>query len=769
MSQLPKYNQTGQTIIFAFPNHDLQLSVLTSAIIRVFENRGDPGQSYAIEGKKEQPTDFALKAVGDHYELTTADLLVKIDSEQHVDIYDATGNPLAIDYRGKRQLLDKGVDKVHERLVEAEGHSVSGSTTGADSSYYQVVKSLASDEHLYGLGDKTGYLDKRGFEYDNWNTDNPAPQMENFTKLYKSIPVMYGLKNGHPYGLFFDNPYKSHFDMGKESPNYYFYSAVDGNLDYYVLGGKTLKEVVSNYTYLTGRVPLPQKWTLGYQQSRWGYSASQQEVQEIADSLKKYDIPCDAIHFDVDYMRGYRVFTWDKDKYQGDPKKFVTSLKKQGIKAIPIIDPGVKKDPDYDVYVDGIKKGYFVKSPDGKVYINKVWPGDSTFPDFGRPEVRKWWAHNDKFLTDIGVGGIWNDMNEPASFEGPIPDEVVFSDQDRQSTHKKMHNVYGHNMAKATYDGLKKYQDKRPYVVTRAAYAGTQKYSTVWTGDNRSIWPHIQMMIPQLCNLGMSGFSFAGTDIGGFGSDTNAELLTRWIEAAVFSPLMRNHAAMGTRHQEPWSFGEPTLSIYRKFVKLRYRFIPYLYDLFEKGTKSGLPVMRPLVLNYDNDPRVRDLNDEFMVGDSVLVTPIVEKSETKRLVYLPAGDWVDFWNNRQYTGNQDIVVNAPLDKLPLFIKKNTILPWGNPVDHISDEPDKTMTFKVFGDQGSYDHYQDDGTDFKYQAGEFNHYTLSVNDDQVSVQLPHHGFKPAYKKITVELPDKQVILSYDAASNRYQEK
>ncbi len=260
-------------------------------------------------------------------------------------------------------------------------------------------------------------------------------------------------------------------------------------------------------------------------------------------------------------------------------------------------------------------------------------------------------------------------MNEPASFEGAIPDDVVFSDHDKPSTHKKMHNVYGHNMAKATYDGLKEYQRRRPYVITRAAYAGTQKYSTVWTGDNRSIWPHIQMMIPQLCNLGMSGFSFAGTDIGGFGSDTNPELLTRWIEAALFSPLMRNHAAMGTRHQEPWTFGEPTLSIYRKYVKLRYRFIPYLYDLFEKGTKSGLPVMRPLVLNYDNDPRVRDLNDEFMVGENILVAPIVERSQTKRLVYLPAGEWIDFWNNRQYAGNQDIVVDAPLDKLPVFIKK----------------------------------------------------------------------------------------------------
>lgn len=767
MTQLPQYKQTGQTITFAFPDHQLQLSVITSAIIRVFENRGENGASYAIEGDKEQPTDFTIKDAGDHYELRTADLLVKIDGDQHVDVYDAAGNPLAVDYRGQRQLLDKGVDKDHEALVEAEGHSVSGSTTGSDSGYYQVVKSLTADEHLYGLGDKTGYLDKRGFEYDNWNTDNPAPQMENFTKLYKSIPVMYSLKNGHPYGLFFDNPYKSHFDMGKESPNYYFYSAVAGNLDYYILGGKTLKAIVSNYTYLTGRVPLPQKWTLGYQQSRWGYSVSQKNVQAIADGLKKYDIPCDAIHLDIDYMRGYRVFTWNNDQYEGDPKKFVTNLKKRGIKIVTIIDPGVKKDPDYNVYNEGVKKGYFVKSPDGTLYINKVWPGDSAFPDFGRPDVQKWWGHNDKFLTDIGVGGVWNDMNEPASFEGAIPDDVVFSDHDKPSTHKKMHNVYGHNMAKATYDGLKEYQRRRPYVITRAAYAGTQKYSTVWTGDNRSIWPHIQMMIPQLCNLGMSGFSFAGTDIGGFGSDTNPELLTRWIEAALFSPLMRNHAAMGTRHQEPWTFGEPTLSIYRKYVKLRYRFIPYLYDLFEKGTKSGLPVMRPLVLNYDNDPRVRDLNDEFMVGENILVAPIVERSQTKRLVYLPAGEWIDFWNNRQYAGNQDIVVDAPLDKLPVFIKKDTILPWGNPVDHISDTPDTEMTFKVFGNQASYDHYQDDGTDFKYQDGEFNHYTISVKNGQVAVNLPHYGFKPAYEKITVELPDKKVSLTFNAVKNDYE--
>lgn len=765
MSTLPTYQTTNQTITFNYSDHPLQLTILSPTLIRVFEYRGDDGQSYAIDGNHQQATPFSLTTDADSYVLTTAALTLKLDAARHLDVYDAQGHPLITDYRGERQLLDKGVDTVHQKLVEAEGHSVT--KLGAqDASYYQVVKSLASDEHLYGLGDKTGYLDKRGFEYDNWNVDYPDPQLEILPNIYKSIPVMLGLKNGHPYGLFFDNPYKSHFDMGKESDDYYFYSAVAGNLNYYIIGGASLKDVVTTYTALTGCTPLPQKWTLGYQQSRWGYSASEAEVQDIADKLRQNDLPCDAIHFDVDYMRGYRVFTWDHAKY-ADPKAFVGRLKSQGFKVVPIIDPGVKKDPDYDVYATGVAHDYFVKTPAGKVYINKVWPGDSAFPDFGKPAVRQWWANNTQFLTDIGAAGIWNDMNEPASFDGEIPDDILFSDQNTPSTHRKMHNVYGHNMAQATYAGLKAHQGKRPFVITRAAYAGTQKYSTVWTGDNRSMWPHLQMMIPQLCNLGLSGFSFAGTDIGGFASDSSAELLTRWIEAAIFSPLLRNHAAMGTRHQEPWSFGEPTLSIYRKYLKLRYRFIPYLYDLFAQETQDGLPIMRPLVLTYPQDPRVRDLNDEYLVGDNLLVAPVVQKSQTKRLVYLPAGTWIDFWTNREYAGETDIVADAPLDRLPLFVKKETLLPWGPAVDHISETPDTHMTFNLFGTTGSYSHYQDNGSDFAYETGEYNRYLVTVDAKGVRATLTHHGFTPIYQTITVNLPDTPVTLHYDAKTASYQ--
>lgn len=757
-NKLKNFIQDGQKVTLNYEDGELELRVLTPEIVRVFENRGNASNSYAIAGDKEIKTDFRIEEKDDHAELSTEKLLVKIYDDKKIDVYDEKDHPLIIDYRGERTPIDRQMDEEHKKLAESEGHEVAGSKK-EDKNYYEIVKKLASDEQFYGLGDKTGFLNKRHYAYNNWNTDDPAPQVESFPSLYKSVPILLGLKDGHPYGIFFDNTYRNHIDLGKESNDYYYYSAVDGNIDYYIIGGDSLKEVITNYTYLTGRVPMPQKWTLGYQQSRWGYSVSQKQVEKIAENLRKYDLPCDVLHLDIDYMRGYRVFTWRKDTYES-PDKFIKKMRKLGFRIITIIDPGVKKDDDYKIYKEGLEKGYFVKAPDGTVYVNEVWPGDAVFPDFGRKEVRKWWARNCKYLVDLGVSGIWDDMNEPASFRGEIPQDIVFHNEEQASTHKKMHNVYGHNMAKATYEGLKKYSGKRPFVITRAAYAGTQKFSTVWTGDNQSLWTHVQMMIPQLCNLGMSGFSFAGTDIGGFGADTTPELLTRWIEGALFSPLYRNHAALGTRSQEPWVFGEPTLSIYRKYLKLRYRFIPYLYDEFYRETKTGLPIMRPLVLNYENDPQVYNLNDEYMVGEDILAAPVVQEGQTKRAVYLPKGKWIDFWNGVEYSGKTTILVDAPIGKLPLFIKKNTILPWGKEVSHISDEPDESMTFRVFGKKGKYIHYQDNGTDFKYQKGEYNLYKVKVSKGgSVKVKLEKHGFGPVYRRITVQLPNKKVEFKY----------
>lgn len=753
-----KYSVNDQQIsVEGNDGQSLVLTIITDSIIRVFQSHGEQDHSYAIEGQKQVKTNFTVNELDEGISIKTTSLVLNLNAQLKLDVFDSMGHPLVLGYHGERHPLNRHIDAAHAKLAGAEGHSTINGTK-ASSSYYEVVKQLADDEQIYGLGDKTGFLNKRHYEYDNWNTDNPSPHVESFTRLYKSIPFILGLKNGHPYGLFFDNPYRSHFDLGKESDNYYFYSAVNGNLDYYVIGGRSLKEIVTNYTYLTGRVPLPQKWTLGYQQSRWGYSVSQSEVERIAEQLRHYDLPCDVIHFDIDYMDGYRVFTWDKQKFP-DPKAFVEKLRKHGFRVMPIIDPGVKVDDHYHIYQEGLKKGYFVKNPDGTVYVNKVWPGDAVFPDFGREKVRQWWADNCKFLVDLGTCGIWNDMNELATFNGEIPDDVQFSDEQSKSTHAKMHNVYGHNMAKASYEGVKKYSGKRPYIITRAAYAGTQKYSTIWTGDNQSLWSHLQMMIPQLCNLGMSGFSFAGTDLGGFGADATPELLIRWVEAGVFSPLFRNHAAMGTREQEPWTFSEPTLSIYRKYLRLRYHLIPYLYDLFEKESHNGLPIMRPLVLNYPHDSLVRDMNDEFMVGDELLVAPIVQQGQTTRAAYLPQGEWYDFWTNEKYGGNSSILITAPLDHLPIFVRAGVLLPWKEEIaNYISDQPDQVMTFKAFGENAQWEHYQDDGLDFAYQEGQFNRYQVQLIGGQGHVKLTHHGFNPLYKQITIMTPTGRQVFN-----------
>lgn len=765
-NELKGYQDEDQTITLSYEEgKDIELRVLTSEIIQVFENHGCATNSYAVEGDKKRKTKYAVEDKGDHLEIKTGNLTVKAYSDRHIDFYDGEGNPLVIDYRGKRQPLPTDMDDEHRKTVMSEGHAVHAKEV-SPASKLEIIKSLSPDEVMYGLGGKTGFLNKRGYEYDNWNSDQPVLHNETQTHLYKSIPVMYGLKNGHPYGLFFDNTYKSHFDLGKESEHYYFYSAISGNVDYYVMGGHTLKDVVANYSYLTGVTPMPQKWMLGYQQSRWGYSVSAERVEKIAEGFAKYHLPIDVIHLDIDYMKGYRDFTWDTDKY-ADPKAFVAKMRKQGIRLEPILDAGVKKDDKYGIYKEGIEKGYFVKNPDGSVYVGTVWPGDSVFPDFGNPDVRAWWAKHMKFFADMGAAGVWNDMDEPASFKGELPEDLQFSDNGKPSSHARMHNVYGHLQAQAAYEGMKEATAKRPYIITRAAYAGTQKYSTVWTGDNTAVWSHLQLAIPQLNDLGMSGFAFAGTDIGGFQDDTTPELLTRWIEASLFVPLYRNHSILGSRYQEPWAFDKQTLDIYRKYLNLRYRFIPYLYDQFRHETQSRLPVMRPLVLNYDQDEKVRNNNDEYMVGTNILVAPIVNQGQTQRLVYLPAGQWVDFWNNAEYAGQQSIVADAPIDKLPLFIKKNTILPWGNKVMHVSDEPDKIMTFRLFGEAGSYKHYQDDGQSFKYQQGEYNEYYVAVQEDgRVIVDLTNHGYKPTYEKIYVETDAGRYEFDYDADKEEY---
>jgi alpha-glucosidase len=743
---LKRYTISGQTAELQFENGEARVELVAPGIVNVFVPLASPDhRSKAIEGDKSQPVPFTASQREDGLWLETEEVRVRVGGGFTVDFFDREGREVCMDYRGERRLLER-VSPERARLLMAEGH---GAELEEPERAFQAVKRLEKGTHFYGLGDKTGFLDKRGYDYEMWNTDDPAPHVDCFKALYKTIPFFMALNGSHAYGIFLDNTFRSWFNMGQESEDYYWFAAAGGNLDYYYIAGDGLPQVLERYTYLTGTAPLPQKWTLGYHQSRWGYM-TQEDVQTVADGLRDNDIPCDAIHFDIDYMQDYKVFTWNMDRYHGDPKGFLTRLAEQGFKPVTINDPGVKQEDGYFVYDEGVEKGYFARTPEGEVYINAVWPGSAAYPDFGNPAVRRWWGEKEKLLTDLGVRGIWNDMNEPASFNGPLPDDVAFSDGERRATHKELHNVYGHFMAKAAYEGLKAADGRRPFVITRACYAGTQKYSTVWTGDNHSIWAHLQMAIPQLCSLGLSGMPFAGTDLGGFGSDTTPELLARWVQFACFSPLFRNHSALGTRPQEPWRFGPETLDIYRRYVKLRYEWLPYFYDLFWEEQRTGAPILRPLAFHYPEEEAARTCNDEFLVGDRVLVAPVVQQGARRRMVWLPRGEWYDYWTREKITGPAAFVREAPLELCPIYVKAGSVLPMALPQSYVGERAQDVLLLDVYPGEGVWDHWLDDGESFDYQEGKYHQYRFTVRKDGgVDTRIVHAGYGQPYREIRIK--------------------
>lgn len=738
LGKIMGYEIKGQKVQIQFAAGAAFVEVLREDIVNIFVlYMSKEHCSKAVEGSKAVQTELKVEQDETGITIQTAALQIKVSDEGYVDFYDWKGNLLCADYRGKRVFPQK-ISDTFKQLLASEGHDISNLD---DRNYpVQCLKVMDGDEKFYGLGDKSGFLNKRHYAYENWNSDLPQAHNEDFRALYKSIPFLITKKEQAVFGLFFDNTFHSYINLGKENEKYYYYGAEGGNLDYYFISGQRMPDVISGYTWLTGTTPLPQLWTLGYQQTRWGYECTE-DVREVAEKYRALQIPCDTIMFDIDYMDGYRVFTWNHKMF-GEPGSIVKEIADSGFKSVAIIDPGVKLDEDYEMYREGTDNDYFAKTPEGETYVNTVWPGESVYPDFGKPAVRKWWGSKQKYLTDWGFRGIWNDMNEPASFNGELPADVMFTDEDRPMRHEEMHNVYGHFMAKATYEGLKKADGKRPFVITRACYAGTQKYATVWTGDNQSLWHHLQMAIPQLCNLGMSGVAFAGTDVGGFGADCTAELLCRWVQVGAFSPLFRNHSAKGSRRQEPWQFDEKTIAINRKFIELRYRLLPYFYDLFHVCEETGLPIVRPLVLHYEDDSEVWNLNGEFLVGEQLLVAPVVEQGATKKLVYLPEGNWYDFETGKPFEGRRYHIVEAPLDTCPMFVKEGTILPTYEVMQYVGERPYDTLKLLVYPGAGTYVHYQDNGSDFAYRDGAYNLYEFTSDGrSEIKQKMLHEGYTP----------------------------
>lgn len=634
----------------------------------------------------------------------------------------------------------------NERSLVVEGEK----GIGHNNKEVICFKEMQEDDHFYGFGEKSGFLDKRGEKYTMWNSDVYAPHNPETDPLYQSIPYFMTLHKGKAHGVFFDNTFKTVFDL-KTKNNSYSFSAEGGQLDYYVLAGPTPKDVLEQYTELTGKMPLPPKWALGYHQSRYSYK-SEKEVRELANTFLEKKIPLDAIYLDIHYMDEYRVFTFDSERFPR-PKQMVQDLKEQGIRTIPIVDPGVKVDPEYKIYQEGIAQDLFCKYIEGNLFFGDVWPGKSAFPDFTNTEVRQWWGEKHNFYSNLGIEGIWNDMNEPAVFnETKTMDVKVMHDHDgHPKTHREMHNLYGSFMGEATYEGMKKQLDgKRPFLLTRAGYAGVQRYGAVWTGDNRSFWEHLSMTIPMCMNLGLSGVALTGPDVGGFAHDSTGELLARWTQVGAFTPYFRNHNALDTVSQEPWSFGDKYEAIVKKYIELRYKWLPHLYTLFKEASETGLPVMRPLLMEYPEDEHTYNLSDQFLIGENVIVAPILQPDKFHRVVYLPEGTWYDYWNDRTHEGGQHILVEADLETIPLFVKAGTLLPEAE-LKSSTSVKDEEMTLHVYPQEtgeSTYTLYDDDGETFDYQEGKIliREIRCQYNGDSIKIEIDDqaNGFEPPWK-------------------------
>jgi len=592
----------------------------------------------------------------------------------------------------------------------------------------------APDEHFFGFGEKYGGLDKRGERLRMRNRD---AGMSHRDPLYLSVPFFLGLSRtsgaSRARGVLLDAFGPCDFDVAAERGDRVRMSTESGGVDVTIFPGPRPADVLRRLSARVGRCPLPPLWSLGHHQSRWSY-ASEAEVRALAAEIRRRGIPTDAIHLDIDYMDGYRVFTWSPRRFP-DPKAMHSALAARGLRTVAIVDPGIKVDPEYPVYREGLDRDFFCRRRDGEVQTLHVWPGRSALPDFDRPQVREWWGEQHRALLDAGVSGIWNDMNEPSGWGPDLPLgrfrlplgradlsgmlQSDPSDPKRVRAHEEVRNVYALQECRATREGIERARPRqRPFVLSRSGHAGIQRYAAVWTGDNRSRWADLRESIPMLLNLSLSGVAFCGADIGGFFGSCTPELYARWIQLGSLYPFARTHSKVFTRRQEPWRFGRRVEAIAREALRLRMRLLPYLYGVFRESEHCGAPVWRPLLYEFPDDPDAVRVEDQILLGRSLMVAPVVERGAREREVYLPEGVWFSWHDDARYVGPRRLRVSAPLEHLPLFARGGSILPTQSPIEYVGQAPAEPCVLEVFpGGEGSGELVEDDGETTEYRRGE----------------------------------------------------
>ncbi|MHB8681051.1 MAG: glycoside hydrolase family 31 protein [Acidimicrobiales bacterium] len=540
-------------------------------------------------------------------------------------------------------------------------------------------------ERFTGLGEQAAPLDRAGGRYRLWNRDPGGAWGVGKGPLYMPLPVLVGLVDGAPVLSFYENSTRGVVELpGSGDTGDVSLSFAGGVLRQYLIVGDDVRTLLERYGALTGRAPVPPRWALGYHQSRWGYKCDA-HVDEVVGGYAAMDVPLSAIHLDIDYMQGYRVFTIDRSRFP-DLGALARRAEARGVRLVTIVDPAVKVDPRYGLYRQGCDGGHFCTSPQGDVEVGVVWPGRAAFPDFTNPRTRQWWASQYAVLADAGVAGIWHDMNEPTSIslsgDPTLPVETRHHLEGRGGDHGEAHNVYGLLMNQAGAEGLRAARpDRRPWIVSRSGWAGSQRHAWNWTGDVETSWEGLRQQIATVVGLGLSGVAYSGPDIGGFSGVPDDELYLRWLQMAVLLPFCRTHSVVGAPPREPWRFAEPTRSFVAEWIRLRYRLLPYLYALAREAAETGAPLVRPPWWPGAGAPG--DEDGTFLLGDALLVAPVTEPAAEARRVELPDGDWHGWWAADESSARRvEAVLDAPAGRIPVLVRGGSIVPlddgWASP-------------------------------------------------------------------------------------------
>ena len=691
-----------QQVDITTDNAFARVSVYSANVVRVRIDKQKLGSdfSYAVISSP-QKTKSTITQNADEISVVTDSLKVKI-----------TKAPFAVTF----YTLDGKVINQDE----------TGFTTSWVNEAVTTYKTMQVGERFIGLGEKTGDLDRKGNGYTNWNTDSFG-YATNADPIYSTIPFYIGIHHNLNYGIFLDNTYQSDFNFGASNNRFSSFGARGGEMNYYFIYHTHIADIITSYTALTGRMKMPPLWSLGYQQNRYSYYP-ETEVFRIAQTLREKKIPADGITLDIHYMDHYKVFTWDKDRFP-DPKAMNNKLKDMGFKLTVIVDPGVKVEKGYGTYERGFAQNVFAKYPDSTNYTGEVWPGWCNFPDFTNPKTRTWWGTEMKKYGEDGISGIWNDMNEIATWGQKMPDNIIFDYDGHKASHLQTRDVYALEMARASYEGAKVAFGKRPFVLTRAGYAGLQRYTAIWTGDNRSEDSHMLLGVRLLNSLGLSGVPFTGMDIGGFTGGATPSLFARWVQIGAFNPYFRNHTAVNTKSAEPWTFGEEVTEISRNYISLRYKLMPYLYSTFYEATQNGHPVMRSLAIDYTFDQNIYDtqFQNQYLFGGAFLVMPFEGDAKFGK-VYFPKGKWYDLYTDKVQAGGEEKIIQLSQQKLPVYVKESSIIPMQSLVQSTSIKPTDTLTVNVYEGavDNKYVYYEDDGESYAYENGSYYKRTITYN-------------------------------------------